>query len=406
MQETSYRGRDARRKTRYRGISYRERPDGSRRYSVFYKGRYIAEDAAGNALATESAALERQGELRGAKAKGHEPIVSSKMLFGELAESWLESKARHLRARTISYYRDALDRVLLPRFEHRRVASISADDVAQLIRDLERDGLHAIDSSRPKRGLGHSSISNYLKPLQGVMGLAMRRRLIGTNPFQVLTPDERPKRKEREKPFEWSDENIEALLAASSKLAAKKESRADYSLILRVAATLGLRISECLGLQWGDFDSAAGVLHVRRQYLRTGEYTAPKTEAGVRDIPIPNGPTGLKQALLEHKAASRFKGDSDPIFAARSGRPFSHRNVTRRGFEAARDEAGLPNDLTFHDLRHAAASRLISNGLDPVTVAAVLGHSDPHVTLKVYAHLFNRDQRDDAIRRALEGEAQ
>jgi integrase len=40
-----------------------------------------------------------------------------------------------------------------------------------------------------------------------------------------------------------------------------------------------------------------------------------------------------------------------------------------------------------------------------VTVARVLGHGDPSITLKVYAHYFNREQRDDAVRRALEGGA-
>jgi integrase len=41
--------------------------------------------------------------------------------------------------------------------------------------------------------------------------------------------------------------------------------------------------------------------------------------------------------------------------------------------------------VTFHDRRHAAASRVIASGLDPVSVAAVLGHGDPTITLKVYA---------------------
>jgi integrase len=57
--------------------------------------------------------------------------------------------------------------------------------------------------------------------------------------------------------------------------------------------------------------------------------------------------------------------------------------------------------LTFHDLRHAAASRLIAAGLDPVTVAAVLGHEDPNVTLRVYAHLYDRRRSDEAVRSAL-----
>jgi integrase len=79
--------------------------------------------------------------------------------------------------------------------------------------------------------------------------------------------------------------------------------------------------------------------------------------------------------------------------------------VTRRGFEPARDDAKLPGFLVFHDLRHAAASRLIGAGLDPVTVASVLGHEDATVTLSVYGHLYDRARRDLSVRLALALEA-
>ena len=44
--------------------------------------------------------------------------------------------------------------------------------------------------------------------------------------------------------------------------------------------------------------------------------------------------------------------------------------------------------VTFHSLRHAHASALISAGIDVVTVSRRLGHSTPTITLGVYAHLF------------------
>ena len=97
-------------------------------------------------------------------------------------------------------------------------------------------------------------------------------------------------------------------------------------------------------------------------------------------------PEGLRDELITLRLRSSPSGDDDPMFASRTGTPLGHRNLTRRGFEPARDEAGLPVSVTFHDLRHAAASRLVAGGLDPVTVAAVLGHEDATVTLRVYAH--------------------
>src|SRR4029077_9777929 len=122
-----------------------------------------------------------------------------------------------------------------------------------------------------------------------------------------------------------------------------------------------------------------------------------KTPKGVRALPLP---PDLRDELIALRLRSKFSKDSDPIFAPRAGRPLGHRNVTRRGFEPAAKAAGL-DDVTLHDLRDYCASRLISAGLDPVTVADFLGHEDATVTLKRYAHLFNRQKKAEAVRAAL-----
>ena len=77
--------------------------------------------------------------------------------------------------------------------------------------------------------------------------------------------------------------------------------------------------------------------------------------------------------------------------------------MTRRGFEAARDEAKLDPLLSFHDLRHAAASRLIAAGIDDVVVADQLGHGDSRITRAIYAHVYDRREKMDAVRNALAG---
>ncbi len=321
--------------------------------------------------------------------------------FAELAEQWLEMKTssgkRPLRARTANDYRRALDLVLLPRFGRQPVQAIDAEAIAHLIAGLEREGLHAIDRRRPKRPLLEATISNYLKPLQGTLKLAVRRRLIPDNPFAQLTDDDRPAVRKKKQAHVWSDEELEALLVASERLARKPVSNYDYTPLLRLTARLGLRLGEVLGLQWQDFDRRAGLLHIRRQWLICSEYGPPKTDAGVRTIPLPDD---LRSELIDLRLRSEYSQDGDPVFASRLGTPLSHRNVAHRGFERAAEAAGI-HGVSFHDLRHAAASRLIATGLDAVTVAAVLGHGDPHITLKVYAHLFNRDERHEAVRRAL-----
>ncbi|WP_375000960.1 tyrosine-type recombinase/integrase [Aeromicrobium sp. CTD01-1L150] len=49
-------------------------------------------------------------------------------------------------------------------------------------------------------------------------------------------------------------------------------------------------------------------------------------------------------------------------------------------------QLGLP-ELRVHDLRHTAASLMLSSGASVVDIAAVLGHANSHTTLTVYAHL-------------------
>jgi integrase len=222
--------------------------------------------------------------------------------------------------------------------------------------------------------------------------------LIPANPFDVLLPDGRPARRERRRPHEWTPEEVDALIAGAGAVAAKKVSNYDYTPLIQLVATLGLRKGEALGLKRKDFDKDAGYLTVERQWSAYEEYTVPKTRAGIRTIALPHA---VRDDLIALRLRSWYSGDDEPIFASNEGKPLAHANVSKRGFGAARDEAKLPSHLTFHSLRHAAASRLIRAGLDPVTVADVLGHEDATTTLAVYAHLFDRKRTDEVVREAL-----
>jgi integrase len=51
----------------------------------------------------------------------------------------------------------------------------------------------------------------------------------------------------------------------------------------------------------------------------------------------------------------------------------------------------IPAKVRFHDLRHTVASLLLSGGHSLRAVAQRLGHSDPAMTLRVYAHCLPND---------------
>jgi integrase len=84
----------------------------------------------------------------------------------------------------------------------------------------------------------------------------------------------------------------------------------------------------------------------------------------------------------------------DFVFTSQAGTPMHYRDVVRRGLDKAREASGLAAEptLRFHDLRHTFASLLIARGLDVVFVSRQLGHADPSITLRVYAHLFDAEK--------------
>jgi integrase len=333
------------------------------------------------------------------RARGERFVPPTKVSFAELSEAWLASKTR-VGAWTRRGFRDALDNLLLPRFGDWQIAAIDADSIAKLIRELEREGLHAIDPKRPKRPLSASSIVNYLKPLAGTLDLAVRRRMIGSNPYRTLVADERPQQRDSKAAYEWSDEEIGALLRAATELAARKDAKFNYEPIIRTAVYTGLRLGELLGLCWRHIDPDERVLHVEQQWTLTHQLTPPKTKNGVRRVPLTPGMVGFFREL---KLASRFSQPDDFVFASLSGKPLQHRNVQTRGFEPARDLAGLPESLTFHSLRHAFASMAAHRTVPIEVLSAALGHGDTSITQKVYLHLFNRERAEDAFRRAMGG---
>ncbi len=101
-----------------------------------------------------------------------------------------------------------------------------------------------------------------------------------------------------------------------------------------------------------------------------------------------------------HKLRSRFSADEDPVFASRNGGYLSHRNVTGRGFEPARDHAEIEG-VSFHSMRHAFASRMISRGITSTVLSSVMGHESSAITERIYIHLFDKQRTDEAVRQAM-----
>jgi integrase len=381
------------------GIYYRIGRDGKRRYEITWL-----------ALDTETGAKQRRwlcldGSLEDAQARLETERSSSrkgerkpsaeeaKRTFRELAEAWLASQT-HLRPRTREKYEGAIRLHLNPRLGSLRIGDVTADEIASLIAQM-----HAA-------GIAGWTIRGVLTPLGRILGHAVRRRLIPSNPLRSLDRDERPRVAARKQRILDSDEIAKVLHACPS----------GYRPIIATAIFTGIRQGELLGLTWAEVDFEAGLIRVSKQLERkTGKRVEPKTIRAVRDVVLM---PALASTLKRHKLSlpPALTRDDGFVFCTRSGKPHDSRNVSRRGLEVALQEAGVGewvegegrkrrrwrSGITFHGLRHTFASLLIAQGADVVHVSSQLGHASPRITLEIYAHLFDAARHAEQTRDRLE----
>jgi integrase len=265
--------------------------------------------------------------------------------------------------------------------------SVAASTPAPLSSQVTR-----VASELEAKGLKPWSIRGQaLTPLSGIFRFAVRKGWRSDNPIRNLEADEKPAIESRQKRI-LEEKEIRQLI---------EQTPAKYRPVIRTAVFTGLRLGELLGLKWSDVDFGAGMIRVQRQLTQQGELAQPKTASGKRQVVVfPD----LARYLREHRLSSPFSAEGDFVFATREGTPFLQGNVTKRGLDkgaAKLNRVGEPK-LRMHDLRHCFASMLIAAGADVVFVARQLGHANPAITLRVYAHLFDSEAQGTRMRDALE----
>ena len=224
---------------------------------------------------------------------------------------------------------------------------------------------------------------------------AARYELVSRNPVHGAAV---PKRIEKEMTA-LDDGQVSRFLAAAS--------GNRLHVLFHLAIVTGMRQGELLGLKWSDVSLDKGHISVRRQVQRqTGKgfvFSEPKTRSGRRKIGIGSYTIEMlrHQKVLQEDLKAQAKDnwqEYDLVFTSNVGTPLDQRNVLR-DFYSVLQVAGLPK-IRFHDLRHTAASLLLNHGQGVIAVSKLLGHSNPSVTVNIYAHVYNETM--DEIARAMD----
>ncbi len=209
---------------------------------------------------------------------------------------------------------------------------------------------------------------------------------IETNPMTLI----RTPRQKRRLPKAIGVEEIEKLLSApNDKTLLGARDRA----IMETLYSTGIRVSELVGINFGDIDETGQAIIIRGK--------------GRKERIVPLGTHAM--AAISHyigilQGNNVASEGEDPLFINKHSTRLSTRSV-RRKVSKYLEQAGLDPSISPHTLRHSFATHLLDNGADLRSVQELLGHQSLSTT-QVYTHLTTKRMResyDDAHPRAEAG---
>jgi len=263
------------------------------------------------------------------------------------------------------------------------------------LRELREPDFLAFVRVKLDAGLAPKTIRNALSVLRRVLTLLQRDGLVTLNPAarigELMRRVDRRVGTEASGVDSWSPEEVSTLL----RVAEEHEPR--FHPALAALFYTGIRRGELLGLKWEDVDFQRLRLHIRRAYVK-GSMTTPKSGRG-RHVAIAPALASLLVDVLatRRREALTFGWAETPewVFPSQTGSPIDQDNFERSWRRVRRRAQALGvRPLRLHCARHTYASLALASGKSVRWVADQLGHADPALTLRVYAHVIPNDEQD------------
>jgi integrase len=299
---------------------------------------------------------------------------------GEYLSSWLSDSARYqVSEGTYQRYERTCRNHLIPFFGRIK------------LRDLNAAHVRAFKARKIEEGLNPNTVGVMQGVLSAALNQAVNDGLIPSNPAarvkKAALRGQSPMRA-------LSHEEASRLLSAA-------EGTRDEALIT-LALRTGIRQGEFAALRWEGVElSDKPTITIRRSADTRAQTRISTTKTGEeRRVGIGTRTVAVlkahKKRQLEERMAAPSWIDPGLVFPNTKGK-VRRRDSVMRSLRRFLAQAGLPVEVRFHDLRHTAATLAIEQGIPIPTVSKMLGHSDPAMTLRRYAHVLD-EMREDAAR--------
>jgi integrase len=330
---------------------------------------------------TEADAKAARDAARVAARRG-EYVDRNRITVEQYLAQWLEAHALEVKPKTHHDYQSLIASYVLPRIGRMQLQSVRPTTLSSLYRTLLAEG------GRNGQPLSPRTV--------GYVHAVLR-----TDQILTSNPAERAKRPKTDAVVQVHD----VWHAAQLRIFLDAVSTHRLYAFFRLAAYTGARRGELLHLRWDDVELEGDHPHIVVRGSVTmvgGRRVEGTTKSGrVRTVGIDAGTVAALRDHAKRQAKERERAcgswvEGGHVFRMEIGSPLFPDvagSLMRRTVEAINSGLAKPAlpPMRLHDLRHVHATLLLKAGVPVHVVAARLGHADPAITLRVYAHVL-RDQ--------------
>lgn len=322
--------------------------------------------------------IEKEREIESGAYKSNDKIT-----LDEYFKEWLEQKERTVKGSTIYAYKLAYKNNIADTLGRQKVKSLERRFIVNLLNRIA-----------DKKGVGAANYAR--RVLAAILNTAVHEEIISRNVMAGIPLIKDTKAPARETVHrELTEQELRDFFLLI------KNSR--YLNAFKFMLYTGVRIGECIALQWGDLDFRNGMIRIQKTATRdkdgnwlVGE--TPKTKKSKRLIPMNMAIRALIKEQMEIERDIRGSISlCGYVFPNERGGMAPHSSsdaiiadAIRRGRQMSPPIIIEP--FSVHAFRDTFASRAIRAGIPPNTLKEILGHSSLAMTMDLYAHVNQQDK--------------
>lgn len=286
-----------------------------------------------------------------------------------ISHAWIKDCAQKWKESTKCRYEEKLDIYILPYFGKSELSDISTADVEAFISMLQAEGM---PGRAPVSAGTARSVLTVMKQLR-LHALKMDRK-VRFNPECIIV------RAQKADITVFSEAEEKKLVSYLS------ENTNETNAGLLTCLFTGIRVGELCALNCDNIDLEEEVIRIRATMQRLPDHSGgekktkitidrPKSDCSIRDIPI-------NKELLE--VLRRFYKPGAFLLTGEKNKFVEPKTMENR-FKSILKKCGL-KPAGVHTCRHSFSCRCIERGMDPKTLAEILGHANVATTLNTYVH--------------------